>query len=50
MAVNPDEISDWSFVDNGHLVGGYTVRVIYAELSPQEKQDFEKEAGFHVGQ
>lgn len=49
-SVNPDEVSDWSYVDNGHLVGGYTIRVIYSELSPQEKQDFEKEAGFHIGQ
>ena len=49
-SVNPDEISDWSYVDNGHLVGGYTVRVIYSELSPQEKQDFEKAAGFHIEQ
>ena len=47
-SVNPDEITDWSYVDNGHLVGGYTIRVIYTELSAQEKQDFEKEAGFHV--
>lgn len=49
-SVNPDEISDWSYVENGHLVGGYTIRVIYGELSAQEKQDFEKAAGFHVGQ
>ena len=47
-SVNPDEVSDWSYVENGHLIGGYTIRVIYSELSPQEKQDFEKEAGFHI--
>ena len=48
-SVNPDEVSDWSYVENGHLVGGYTVRVIYSELSPADKQEFEKDAGFHVG-
>ena len=47
-SVNPDEITDWSYVENGHLVGGYTIRVIYTELSSQEKQDFEKQAGFHI--
>ncbi len=48
-SVNPDEISDWSYVDNGQLVGGYTVRVLYSELTPQERADFEKQADFHVG-
>ncbi len=47
-SVNPDEISDWSYVDNGKLVGGYTIRVLYAEMSPEEKLDFEKHADFHV--
>ncbi len=48
-SVNPDEISDWSYVDNGQLVGGYTIRVLYSELTPQERADFEKQADFHVG-
>ena len=48
-SVNPDEISDWSYVDNGRLVGGYTIRVLYSELTPQERADFEKQADFHVG-
>lgn len=47
-SVNPDEISDWSYVDNGKLVGGYTIRVLYAEMSAEEKADFEKRADFHV--
>ena len=47
-AVNPDEVSDWSYVDNGRLVGGYTIRVLYSELTPQERVDFEKQADFHV--
>ena len=47
-SVNPDEISDWSYVDHGKLVGGYTIRVLYAELTPEERQDFEKRADFHI--
>ena len=47
-SVNPDEITDWSYVDNGKLVGGYTIRVLYAEMSPEERQDFEKRAEFHI--
>ena len=48
-SVNPDEISDWSYVEDGHLVGGYTIRVLYSELTPAEREDFEKRADFHIG-
>jgi len=48
VSVNPTEISDWAFVQNGQLVGGYTIRVLYAELSPEGRQQLEKEARFHI--
>ena len=38
-----------SYVEDGHLVGGYTIRVLYSELTPEEKADFEKRADFHIG-
>ncbi len=49
VTVNPKEISDWLYVDNGNLVGGYTVRVHYNELSPKEKAEFDREANFKMG-
>jgi uncharacterized protein YegJ (DUF2314 family) len=49
VSVYPKEISDWLYVDNGNLVGGYTVRVHYNELSPKEKQEFDREANFKIG-
>jgi uncharacterized protein YegJ (DUF2314 family) len=48
VSVNPNEISDWAFVENGRLVGGYTIRVLYTELSPEGRQALEKEARFHI--
>ena len=48
-SVNPDEVIDWSYVEDGHLVGGYTIRVLFSELTPAEKADFEKRADFHIG-
>ena len=48
VSVNPNEISDWLYIDNGKLVGGYTVRVLYSELSPQEKQEFNRAADFKI--
>ena len=48
-SVNPDEVSDWLYVENGHLVGGYTLRVLASELSPEQRAAFEKEAKFTIG-
>ena len=47
-SVNPDEVTDWSYVENGKLVGGYTIRVLFAEMSDDEKQQFLKQADFKI--
>jgi uncharacterized protein YegJ (DUF2314 family) len=47
-SVKPSEISDWLYVDNEKLVGGYTVRVHYNELSSQQKQEFDRRADFRI--
>jgi uncharacterized protein YegJ (DUF2314 family) len=49
VSVNPKEISDWLYVDSGKLVGGYTVRAHYDELSPQQKREFDRNADFTIG-
>jgi uncharacterized protein YegJ (DUF2314 family) len=49
VSVNANEISDWAFVENGRLVGGYTIRVLYFELSPKERAAMEKELRFRIG-
>lgn len=48
VSVNPDEISDWAFVDKGVLVGGYTVRALMMELSPADREAFIKNADFRL--
>jgi len=48
VSVNPNEISDWLFVDNGKLVGGYTIRVLYKDLPPDRKKEFETQADFKI--
>ena len=50
VSVNPNEVSDWSYVRNGQLVGGYTVRVLFSEMSDAEKEDFQKRAEFRISQ
>ncbi len=48
VTVTPSELSDWMYIDGGNLVGGYTIRAILAEQSPQERAKFEKENGVKV--
>ena len=46
--VLPTEISDWKYVDGDQLVGGYTVRVIYALSSPDERKMLDARNSFKV--
>jgi uncharacterized protein YegJ (DUF2314 family) len=48
VSVNPNEISDWLYVDKGELIGGYTVRAHYNELSAAQKQQFDAVADFKM--
>jgi uncharacterized protein YegJ (DUF2314 family) len=48
VTVAPREVSDWMFLKNGKLMGGYTTRVLYARLSPEDKAQFDKEAEFKI--
>lgn len=48
VSVDPNEISDWAYVENGRLVGGYTIRLLYMELSPERRAALEKEARFRI--
>ena len=46
--VEPSKISDWMFVDEGKLVGGYTLRVLRDSMSPAERAEFDKSVDFVV--
>jgi uncharacterized protein YegJ (DUF2314 family) len=36
------------FVKDGKLMGGFTMRVLYSRLSPEQKAEFQKEAEFKM--
>ena len=42
MTVSESEISDWMYVDNGKLIGGYTIRALRETLSDEEKAAFDQ--------
>lgn len=48
VTVAPGEVSDWMFLKNGKLIGGFTTRVLYARLSAKDKALFDKEAEFKI--
>jgi len=48
VSVNPNEISDWVFVDNGKLMGGYTIRVLAQGLPSESRKRFENETKVHI--
>jgi uncharacterized protein YegJ (DUF2314 family) len=48
VSVNPDEISDWVYINKGKLVGGYTIRAHYNELTPEQKKQFDGSADFRM--
>ncbi len=44
--VSPTKISDWMYLDQGKVVGGYTLRVLRDTLSPKERVEFDKSVQF----
>ncbi len=47
-SVEPGKISDWMYIENGKLVGGYSVRVLRDGLSPAEKAEFDRSVPFKI--
>jgi uncharacterized protein YegJ (DUF2314 family) len=48
LNVSPQEISDWMYVENGKLVGGYTLRVLFNRESPAGKKKLLEDTGFTI--
>jgi uncharacterized protein YegJ (DUF2314 family) len=43
-----ERISDWMYVHEGRLVGGYTIRVMRDRLSPAERLRFDQGLPFKI--
>lgn len=43
VTIDPNSISDWMYIHNDTLVGGYTIRVLYGRMSEPEKISLEEE-------
>lgn len=42
----PSYISDWMYIDEGYLVGGYTTRVIRDRMTPEERRAYDAQAPY----
>ena len=48
VSVIPKDISDWMFVENGKLVGGFTLRVLRNQMSGEERKKFDESIPFVI--
>ncbi|HEY3663835.1 MAG TPA: DUF2314 domain-containing protein [Chthoniobacterales bacterium] len=48
VTVAPRDVSDWMFIRDGKLIGGYTTRIFYRRLSAADRAEFDKEARFTI--
>ena len=40
ITINEEEILDWMIVEDGKLIGGYTIRLAIQRMSPEERERF----------
>ena len=43
-----NNISDWMYVDNGKLKGGFTIRVLRNKMTPADRKQFDEENGLII--
>jgi len=48
VLVHKREISDWMYLDNNVLRGGYTIREIRNQMNKEDRNKFDKESGFKI--
>lgn len=46
--IGRDQVSDWQYVENGRLVGGYTVRVIFDRMPPDKRRAMQESLPFRL--
>jgi uncharacterized protein YegJ (DUF2314 family) len=48
IVVSKEDIVDWMIVEDGKLIGGYTIRLSYERMSPEEKERFLKAIDYSI--
>jgi uncharacterized protein YegJ (DUF2314 family) len=45
-SIEPQQVTDWMYLEEKRLVGGFTIRVVRNKLAPKEREDFDRNAPF----
>lgn len=48
LEIKIDSVSDWMYIRNNRLVGGYTIRVLHDKMSEAEKKEFASQLPFEI--
>jgi uncharacterized protein YegJ (DUF2314 family) len=48
VKIRKENLSDWMYIRNSKLEGGYTIKVIYDDLGKKEQMDMENEFGARI--
>jgi uncharacterized protein YegJ (DUF2314 family) len=48
VLIDKKDITDWMYLDNNTLKGGYTIRVIYNRMSKEERKKFAATLRFKI--
>ncbi len=48
IKIEPAKISDWMFVEDGKLRGGYTIRLIRKRMTEEERKEFDTDLPFVI--
>ncbi|AZA80744.1 hypothetical protein C1637_12030 [Chryseobacterium lactis] len=46
IEINPQDITDWMYIDKNIVKGAYTTRVLRKRISKEEREQMDKESGF----
>lgn len=48
IEVNKDSLSDWYYVRNGKMIGGYTIKYFYNKMPKEEQLKMEQDMGVKI--
>jgi len=48
IPIEGDKIVDWMYLRNDYLQGGYTIKAIRKNMSPEQKKAFDTKVGFKI--
>lgn len=46
--IDSSKISDWMYIENGKLFGGYTIKVLRNRMTDEERKQFDAESGMQI--